>query len=122
MVGPWNYGKHLLLGDAAHAILPFYGQGMNAGLEDVCVLSEIAADNKNPDELFSDFYRRRKIDADAIKTMAERNYWNMKNGTVNKERLLYKEFEHFLLTNFPNDFKGQYQRISFWGRTLSQSA
>lgn len=112
-VGPWNYGKHLLLGDAAHAILPFYGQGMNAGLEDVCVLSEIAANNKNPDELFADFYRRRKIDADAIKTMAERNYWNMKNGTVNKERLLYKEFEQFLLTNFPNDFKGQYQRVSF---------
>ena len=112
-VGPWNYGKHLLLGDAAHAILPFYGQGMNAGLEDVCVLSEIAADNMRPDEIFSTFYSRRKIDADAIKTLAERNYWDMKNGTVNKEQLLYKKFEQFLLTNFPNAFEGQYQRISF---------
>ncbi|RCL62179.1 MAG: FAD-dependent monooxygenase [Bacteroidetes bacterium] len=112
-VGPWNYGKHLLLGDAAHAILPFYGQGMNAGLEDVYVLSEIAADNKSPDEIFSAFYSRRKIDADAIKTLAERNYWNMKNGTVNDEQLLYKRFEQFLLTHFPNEFEGQYQRISF---------
>jgi len=112
-VGPWNYGKHLLLGDAAHAILPFYGQGMNAGLEDVYVLSEIATDNKSPDEIFSAFYARRKIDGDAIKTLAERNYWNMKNGTVNKEQLLYKKFEQFLLTRFPNEFKGQYQRVSF---------
>ncbi|HAB89046.1 MAG TPA: hypothetical protein DCF84_00830 [Bacteroidetes bacterium] len=112
-VGPWNYGKHLLLGDAAHAILPFYGQGMNAGLEDIYVLSEIAADYKGPDEVFSAFYGRRKIDGDAIKTLAERNYWNMKNGTVNKEQLLYKKFEQFLLTTFPNAFKGQYQRVSF---------
>ena len=112
-VGPWNYGKHLLLGDAAHAILPFYGQGMNAGLEDVYVLSEIAPDYKSPDEVFSAFYSRRKIDGDAIKTLAERNYWNMKNGTVNKEQLLYKKFEQFLLTTFPNAFKGQYQRVSF---------
>ena len=112
-VAPWNYGKHLLLGDAAHAILPFYGQGMNAGLEDVYVLAEIAADNKSSDEIFSAFYGRRKMDADAIKILAERNYWNMKNGTVNEEQLLYKRFEQFLLTHFPNEFEGQYQRISF---------
>ena len=102
-----------MLGDAAHAILPFYGQGMNAGLEDIYVLSDIAGENNSLDEIFSTFYRRRKIDADAIKTLAERNYWSMKNGTVNKEQLLYKKFEQFLLTNFPNAFEGQYQRISF---------
>lgn len=111
--GPWNYGKHLLLGDAAHAILPFYGQGMNAGLEDVSILAELSEDHSNPEELFAAFYKRRKIDADAIKTLAERNYWNMKNGTVNEEQLLYKKFEQFLLTSFPNKFKGQYQRVSF---------
>jgi hypothetical protein len=53
------------------------------------------------------------MDADAIKTLAERNYWNMKNGTVNEEQLLYKRFEQFLLARFPNEFEGQYQRISF---------
>ena len=112
-VGPWNYGKHLLLGDAAHAILPFYGQGMNAGLEDVSVLAEMTADYTNTDDLFSAFYSRRKMDADAIKTLAERNYWNMKNGTVNEKQLLYKKLEQFLLNTFPDAFKGQYQRVSF---------
>ena len=104
-VAPWNYGKHLLLGDAAHAILPFYGQGMNAGLEDVSVLAEMTADYTNTDNLFSAFYSRRKIDADAIKTLAERNYWNMKNGTVNEKQLLYKKLEQFLLNTFPMHLK-----------------
>ena len=86
---------------------------MNAGLEDVSVLAEMTADHTNTDDLFSAFYSRRKMDADAIKTLAERNYWNMKNGTVNEKQLLYKKLEQFLLNSFPDAFKGQYQRVSF---------
>src|SRR5690606_6449834 len=71
---PWVYKNTAILGDASHAIVPFYGQGMNAGFEDVSIMDElIVKHNHDWEEILPEFQQLRKPDADAIATLAMRN-------------------------------------------------
>jgi kynurenine 3-monooxygenase len=112
---PWNVmGKTLILGDAAHAIVPFYGQGMNASFEDVVVLDKfIEKYDGNWETTFSEFEKERKIDADAIADLAIDNFHEMKEHVANplfqKKRKLEVAFED----NFPKKYNSKYSLVTF---------
>lgn len=116
---PWHYDDSvLLLGDAAHAIVPFFGQGANCGFEDLTVLDELLDKHlKNGTvgwrELFSEFTELRKKNADAIADMAFENFIEMRDKVGRPEFLLQKAVEKVLEKHFPEDFASRYALVSF---------
>ncbi|WNG43426.1 FAD-dependent monooxygenase [Archangium minus] len=111
---PWHVGgKTLLLGDAAHAIVPFFGQGMNCGFEDCVVLDACLGRHTRWAEAFEEFFRRRKTNADAIADMAVENFVEMRDKTADPRFLLEKAVEKALLNAFPGEFISRYSLVSF---------
>ena len=113
---PWHYADRVcLLGDAAHAIVPFFGQGMNCGFEDCTVLDELLASQSSPDwkALFSDLSRLRKVHTDAIADMAVENFEEMRSKVGNARFLLEKEVEKILQKNFPQEYVSRYAMVTF---------
>lgn len=112
---PWAYKNNLLLGDAAHAIVPFYGQGMNASFEDVFVLDKVM--NENPDEnweiIFQKFQTIRKKDADAIADLAIDNFYEMRDHVANKDFIEKRKIEMALETQYPKDYFSKYSLVTF---------
>src|SRR5256885_17226683 len=91
---PWSRGSALLIGDAAQAIVPFFGQGMNAGFEDVTLLAQDLTGNWTAD--FAKFAESRKPDADAIADLAIENFVEMRDKVADPEFLRLREIEHEL--------------------------
>ena len=112
---PWQYqGKNLLLGDAAHAIVPFYGQGMNASFEDVVVLdSFLDQHDGNWQKTFKAFEHQRKKDTDGIADLAIDNFHEMKNHIANPLFQKKRALEMTLETNLPNDYFSKYSMVTF---------
>jgi len=114
---PWAdpKGRALLLGDAAHAVIPFMGQGMNCGFEDCRVLDDLLIKGQHQDwsGLFSTFQKLRKPQADAIATMSIENYKEMSEKTGDKRFLFLQEIENELGKRFPDLFKGRHALVSF---------
>jgi kynurenine 3-monooxygenase len=113
---PWNCGgRCLLLGDAAHAIVPFYGQGMNASFEDCRVLDlliEKHAAAINWETIFIEFAKQRKPNADAIAAMAEENFYEMRDAVANPIFQRKRELETLLEQRFP-DYFSKYSLVTF---------
>ncbi|WP_298498643.1 NAD(P)/FAD-dependent oxidoreductase [uncultured Algibacter sp.] len=112
---PWHYkGNTLLMGDAAHAIVPFYGQGMNASFEDVVEFDKVLEQNLNNWETtFKAYENSRKKDTDAIADLAIDNFHEMK-GHVNKTVFQDKrKLEMALEKAFPNDYSSKYSLVTF---------
>jgi len=104
------------MGDAAHAIVPFFGQGMNAGFEDCRVFGEMIPDaDSNCDwaDLFTRFSRERKPHADAIATMALENFVEMRDKVGDPNFLLKKNVEQRLSDEFPDLYRSRYRLVSF---------
>lgn len=118
-VNPWSSTKFkcLLLGDAAHAIVPFYGQGMNCGFEDVAVLDSILSRGadllQNFDKVAADFFVSRKRHSDSIAEMALENFVEMRSTVSNKEFQLQKELEKHLEKECPGKYLSRYTMVSF---------
>jgi kynurenine 3-monooxygenase len=111
---PWHVdGRALLLGDAAHAIVPFFGQGMNCGFEDCGVLDECLGRHTRWADAFEEFSRLRKTNADAIADMAVENFVEMRDKTADPRFLLEKAVEKVLLNAFPGEFLSRYSLVSF---------
>jgi kynurenine 3-monooxygenase len=111
---PWHVdGRAVLLGDAAHAIVPFFGQGMNCGFEDCGVLDGLLARHSRWDEAFAELSRLRKPNADAIADMAVENFIEMRDSTASPRFLLEKQVEKVLLNAFPGQFLSRYSLVSF---------
>ena len=112
---PWAYkGNTLLLGDSAHAIVPFYGQGMNASFEDVYVLDSVLNQFEgNWSIVFSEFQKQRKIDTDAIADLAIDNYFEMRDHVANplfkEKRIVEMNLEKF----FPKQYFSKYSLVTF---------
>jgi len=117
---PWHSGDRvLLMGDAAHAIVPFYGQGMNSGFEDARVLADLLDDQAGQpsDEawtrLMSDFTRLRKANGDAIGDLALRNFIEMRDRTGDPHFLLRKRIERRLTDRHPDRWVPLYSMVTF---------
>jgi len=131
-VSAWSRGPAVVLGDAAHAIVPFFGQGMNAGFEDCTVLGamldqrlslarRMAAEAGQVTDslavdwtaLFSRFCTARKPDTDAIADLAVENFVEMRDKVADREFLLWKGIEAELQRRFPGEYLSRYQLVTF---------
>jgi kynurenine 3-monooxygenase len=112
---PWYWKDSLaLLGDAAHAIVPFFGQGMNCSFEDCVIMDEkMEALEMNWTKVFPAYFESRKTNADAIADMALENFIEMRDKVADPKFLLRKEVEHLLEDKFPEKFIGRYVMVSF---------
>lgn len=111
---PWNYKQSLIMGDAAHAIVPFYGQGMNASFEDVVVFDEILhREDFNFQKSIEAFSKERKIDADAIADLALDNFHEMKSHTASELFLAKRKLEVAFETELPNEYSSKYSLVTF---------
>lgn len=120
--GPWVVGgKAALLGDAAHAVVPFFGQGMNASFEDVHVLMQIFDQVQGGDRtaavdwesIFRQYASSRKPNGDAIGDMAVENFYEMASKTADQSFLARKHVEHWLGLNFEGRYASRYELVSF---------
>ncbi len=111
---PWNIsGKSLLLGDAAHAVVPFYGQGMNASFEDCRILNELIEQHGTDwKTVFDEFTNSRKANTDAIADMAEENFYEMRDAVADPVFQKKRELETKLEQTFP-DYFSKYSMVTF---------
>ncbi|MFD2530691.1 FAD-dependent oxidoreductase [Polaribacter marinaquae] len=112
---PWSYqNKTLLIGDSSHAIVPFYGQGMNASFEDVFVLDEILnQDLKDWKSIFKTYQKTRKKDTDAIADLAIDNFHEMKDHVANPLFKEKRKIEMDLEKTFPKQYSSKYSLVTF---------
>lgn len=110
---PWSYkGKTLLIGDAAHAVVPFYGQGMNASFEDVYVLDQYIEKYEGDwNKIFVEYEKERKKDADAIGDLAVENFYEMRDHVANPTFKKKRQIEMELETNHP--YYSKYSMVTF---------
>ena len=126
---PWNVeGKALLLGDAAHAMVPFYGQGMNCAFEDVRVLAsiidqhdltaetqrrgDVGTNRLDWETIFKEYGELRKVNTDAICDMAEENFYEMRDATADPVFQRKRELETRLEQAYP-DYFSKYSMVTF---------
>ncbi len=111
---PWVKNNVALMGDSAHAIVPFYGQGMNCSFED-CVVLDQCIDEFNGDwtKILDAYQKSRKPNADAIASLALQNFIEMRDLVGSPEFLHKKHVEHDLVVLYPDKFKSQYERTTF---------
>lgn len=111
---PWSRGNTLLIGDAAHGIVPFYGQGMNAGFEDCRLLNELLDEHRDDWSAVVDvFGRARKQDTDAIAQLALDNFVEMRDLVADPEFLLRKKIEARLHQLYPSRWIPLYSMVTF---------
>jgi len=112
---PWRFKDRVaLLGDAAHAIVPFYGQGANAAFEDCIVLDECLREfGKDTAEALRTYEERRKRHADALADLAIGNFLEMRDKTASKAFRFGKRVEKMLARLFPGRFVPLYYMVTF---------
>ncbi|MBK7289917.1 MAG: FAD-dependent monooxygenase [Chitinophagaceae bacterium] len=112
---PWvREDKFALIGDAAHALVPFFGQGMNCGFEDCRILDELI--EKNGDDwksILEEYQTQRKPDGDAIADMAVYNFTEMRDRTADPKFLLQKKIEARLHEKYPDKWIPAYSQVTF---------
>jgi len=111
---PWQVaGRVLLLGDAAHAIVPFHGQGMNAAFEDCVALDALVARGADWQAVFAQFEQARRPNAAAIAHMALENYAEMRDAVLDARFVRRKELAMGLERRFPDRFIPRYSMVMF---------
>jgi len=112
---PWYYrNKVCLLGDAAHAVVPFYGQGMNAAFEDCVVLDECLEEfSDNRQRVFAEYFSRRKENTDALADLAIGNFIEMRDKTASKSFRAKKKLDHVLEAALPGVYLPLYTMVTF---------
>jgi kynurenine 3-monooxygenase len=112
---PWHVeGRTLLLGDAAHAIVPFFGQGINCGFEDcTCLLELIDHHGADWKRVFAEFARARKVNTDAIADLAIENFVEMRDRVADAHFLFRKKVELALEARYPKRFVPKYAMVTF---------
>ena len=121
---PWFYrDKACLVGDAAHAVVPFYGQGMNAAFEDCVVLDECLEEfPQNRERAFAEYFRRRKENADALADLAIGNFIEMRDRTASKTFRAKKKLDHALEAALPGIYLPLYTMVTFTRMPYAKAA
>lgn len=113
--GPWNLDERILLvGDAAHAMVPFHGQGLNCALEDCRLLDGMLADGQPAP--FARFSAQRRADTDAISRMSLENYHEMRDDVLDPRHHLHRQLELQLERRHPQRFIPRYAMVMFHDR------
>jgi len=114
-ISSWHYSdKSALIGDAAHAIVPFYGQGMNAGFEDCTVLSSLMDKHgEDWDTILNEYQVMRKPNGDAVRQLALYNFIEMRDKVADPKFLERKKIEKDLGKRYPDQFISVYEMVSF---------
>ena len=115
---PWHHGKTALMGDAAHATVPFYGQGMNAGFEDCTVMYQLMQHYTQHGEtdwnqVFAAYSETRKPDGDALQDLSLYNYYVMRDYVADPMFLLRKKIEAKFSTLYPDRWMPLYSQVTF---------
>jgi len=112
---PWFYkDKIVLVGDAAHAVVPFYGQGMNAAFEDCVVLDKCLAEfPEDRQRAFADYFARRKENTEALANLAVQNFIEMRDKTASKAFRAKKKLDHLLEGLLPGIYLPLYTMVTF---------
>ena len=112
---PWiREDKFALIGDAAHAIVPFFGQGMNCGFEDCAVLNDlIEKHNDNWSAILPEYQSLRKPDGDAIADLALNNFVEMRDKVADPKFLLQKKIEAAFSKKYPDKWIPLYSQVTF---------
>ena len=111
---PWHHGKTALIGDAAHATVPFYGQGMNGGFEDCTVLAELMKKhNEDWEKIFEEYSVVRKPDGDALQDLSLHNYYVMRDFVADPKFLLQKKIEARFSSLYPDKWLPLYSQVTF---------
>ena len=111
---PWTHGKVALMGDSAHATVPFYGQGMNSGFEDCTVLNELMnKHNEDWEAVFKEYNETRKKDGDALQDLSLDNYYEMRDYVADERFLLRKKIEAKYTKLYPNKWLPLYSQVTF---------
>ncbi|MBB6326823.1 kynurenine 3-monooxygenase [Algoriphagus iocasae] len=120
---PWVQGESLLIGDASHAMVPFYGQGMNCGFEDCYILNGLIdkLGTNSWDLVFEKFQKTRKRDTDAICQLAMENFIEMRDSVADPKFLLRKKIEAKLHELYPNDWIPLYTMVTFSDISYSEA-
>ncbi|MFN4000292.1 FAD-dependent oxidoreductase [Algoriphagus sp.] len=120
---PWVQGNSLLLGDASHAMVPFYGQGMNCGFEDCSILNGLIEKlgTNAWDLVFEKFQKKRKPDTDAICQLAMENFIEMRDSVSNPKFLIRKKIEAKLHELFPNEWVPLYTMVTFTDMSYAEA-
>ena len=121
---PWSYkDKVALVGDAAHAVVPFYGQGMNAAFEDCVVLDECLAEfPQDRQRAFTEYFARRKENADALADLAVENFIEMRDKTASRVFRTKKKLDHLLERLLPGIYLPLYTMVTFTRIPYAQAA
>jgi kynurenine 3-monooxygenase len=121
---PWFYkDKVALVGDAAHAVVPFYGQGMNAAFEDCVVLDECLAEFADKRErAFAEYFSRRKENADALADLAVENFIEMRDKTASRAFRAKKKLGHLLEAALPGIYLPLYTMVTFTRTPYAEAA
>jgi kynurenine 3-monooxygenase len=112
---PWHVeGRALFLGDAVHAIVPFFGQGINCGFEDCIRLVELLDEHGSDwSRVFAEFEKERKVNTDAIADMAIENFTEMRDRVADSRFLFRKKVELALEAKYPDLFVPKYAMVTF---------
>ena len=121
---PWFHAdKVCLVGDAAHAVVPFYGQGMNAAFEDCVVLDQCLEEfGQNRERAFAEYFRRRKENADALADLAIGNFIEMRDKTASKTFRAKKKLDHALEAALPGTYLPLYTMVTFTRMPYAKAA
>jgi 2-polyprenyl-6-methoxyphenol hydroxylase and related FAD-dependent oxidoreductases len=121
---PWFYrDKTCLVGDAAHAVVPFYGQGMNAAFEDCVVLDECLEQfPENLERTFAEYFHRRKENADALADLAIGNFIEMRDKTASRTFRAKKKLDHALEAALPGKYLPLYTMVTFTRMPYARAA
>ena len=111
---PWHHGKTALIGDSAHATVPFYGQGMNGAFEDCTVLNGLMKKhNEDWEKVFAEYSEVRKPDGDALQDLSLDNYYVMRDFVGDPEFLLQKKIEAKFSSLYPDKWMPLYSQVTF---------
>jgi len=111
---PWIYNKTALMGDAAHATVPFFGQGMNSGFEDCTVMWDLMQKhNEDWTKVFEEYQHVRKPNGDAVQDLSLQNYLVMRDKVNDEEFITQQKFEKRISQLYPNQYLPLYSMVSF---------
>lgn len=111
---PWTKGKTALMGDAAHATVPFYGQGMNSGFEDCTVIWELMQKHQEDwTKVFEEYQQLRKPDGDGVQDLSLHNYYVMRDYVGDPQFLLQKKIEAHFSEKHPDKWMPLYSQVTF---------